>query len=538
MDDIKQAYVNVLQFITNNFYTSDGKPITIEISKDGKDQNFYDGNKIVLSDQLLDAYGQLNLPRFLIYYHELGHHLYSKGLFILLETWQKQTQGPLTWNEKYHHLINWIEDFYIEDRLLKEHSYLTDVIGCIRKLPPEYDIKSIEYAFNFWYVHNAPTAALQYNDQLVFKSYIDRLLALRSNKTTRFGNGILTTLSIKPSIETQFALLIIEFYNWCINKGILPDNKYVPPLKNPNQHLVPNKDMKSPDIDKLFQGIGDAFNPGKHDPKDQDNKVGSFSKHSHEIGEIDIPYFVEREHISKDTNLLKDELVQEARLINKELMDMNTAIDSTHTTLDGLFSSKYKDSMIIQSKVNVLNFFNPNRIVDQNLFKEKQHTYMNVAIYRDISGSTSGDTHTLMHYVCEHLYDNIPVDIKYYLYSSGDISIIEVPYIPWINDKNEPEEYTSNPLYQQLSGGTNSDAIADVITEQLSDKWLNIIVTDGDLNSLMARDNIHSLLKNVFVIAVSPDQEAVPDMLSGISLQDVKQIQQINSVLATINLDR
>ena len=56
MDDIKQAYVNVLQFITNNFYTSDGKPITVELSKDGMTNNFYDGNKIVLSNKLQDVY--------------------------------------------------------------------------------------------------------------------------------------------------------------------------------------------------------------------------------------------------------------------------------------------------------------------------------------------------------------------------------------------------------------------------------------------------------------------------------------------------
>ena len=46
-----------------------------------------------------------------------------------------------------------------------------------------------------------------------------------------------------------------------------------------------------------------------------------------------------------------------------------------------------------------------------------------------------------------------------------------------------------------MTGGTNSGAIADVITEQLNDKWLNIIITDGDLSDLMHRDNINSLLE-------------------------------------------
>ena len=88
-----------------------------------------------------------------------------------------------------------------------------------------------------------------------------------------------------------------------------------------------------------------------------------------------------------------------------------------------------------------------------------------------------------MHYVCEQLVKDIPVNITYYLYASGDVSIIEVPYIPWEESAIVPQPYKENPLYAQLSGGTNSDAIADVITQQLSDKWLNIIVTDGDLTA-------------------------------------------------------
>ena len=51
----------------------------------------------------------------------------------------------------------------------------------------------------------------------------------------------------------------------------------------------------------------------------------------------------------------------------------------------------------------------------------------------------------------------------------------------------------------------------------------------------MQRDNIHSLLKNVFVIAVHSD---LPDNLLGISIKELKDIQGVNSVLATVNLDR
>jgi hypothetical protein len=525
VDPIKQAYANVLQFITNNFYTSDGKEIQVVINNEDNN-NHYDGNKIVLSESMLDAYGTLNLPRFLIYYHELGHHLYSKGMFLFLDTWSKITSGPLKWIKHYHHLINWIEDFFIEKQLKKEHAYLTDVIDCIRKLKPSYDITKIEYAFNYYYVNEAPTPALPYADQLVFKGYVDKLLTLRSTNTTRFGNGILTTLSIKQSVETQFALTIIEFYNWCVSKKIFDNtnNPPPPPLKNPNQHLQKADNKK--DLTDFMQSITDQMKDGK-----TISKGSSLSEHSHKIGEFQ--YYKEESPIKEPTDLLKEELVQEKTLINKELLDMSQRMQVEQSTLDGLFTAKYKDSINIQPKVNVLNFFNPNRIADQNLFLEKGHTYMNVAIYRDISGSTAGETHRLMSVVCEQLFKDIPVDITYYLYSSGEVSIIEVPYIKWDNDKQTPKEYLNNPLYEQLGGGTNSDAIADVITTQLSDKWLNIIVTDGDLNSLMHRENIHALLQNVFVVSV---HSSLQENLKGISVHKDADAKHINTVLQSVNL--
>jgi GMP synthase PP-ATPase subunit len=135
--------------------------------------------------------------------------------------------------------------------------------------------------------------------------------------------------------------------------------------------------------------------------------------------------------------------------------------------------------------------------------------------------------------VCEQLYKDIPVDITYYLYASGDVSIIQVPYIKWSDSNNTPKQYEEDPLYKQLSGGTNSDAIADVITQQLSDKWLNIIVTDGDLNSLMARQNIHALLKNVFVVSVSSELD---NNLKGISIRNKNDVTSINSMLQSVNL--
>ena len=74
------------------------------------------------------------------------------------------------------------------------------------------------------------------------KDYIDNLLGLRQNTNTRFGNGILTTLSVRKSRETRYIELLIEFYNWCESVGIFdPANPPLPPLSNPNGHAQPQQ---------------------------------------------------------------------------------------------------------------------------------------------------------------------------------------------------------------------------------------------------------------------------------------------------------
>jgi hypothetical protein len=530
MNDItKEAFAKVLTFITNTFYTKQNeKKISVVLNNEDKSVNYYDGKKITLNTKLLDDFGAMNLPRFLVYYHELGHHLYSKSMFNLLTSWQKITTGPLKWKDAYHNLINWIEDFYIERRLVKEHKYLTDVIQCIRKLPPSYDITDIQYAFNYYYVYDTPTPSLVYNDQVTFLNYVNELLTLRDSDQTRFGNGVLSTLTIKHTNETKFAIKIVELYNWCISKNILTE-KSVPPLQNPNQHIkMSDQQVFDKTTKSILSNLENMFDKNHL-------KVGTYEKHSRKVGDTVFKEYEMELHIDKATDLIKEELVHEQVMIDKQIQQIMETADTKHSTLAGLFNSRHSESSIIQSKVKVENFFNPNRLVDQNLFLKKDHTYMNVAIFRDISGSTQGKVHSLMHYVTEHLMRDIPVPVDYYLYASGDISIVKANYIPWENSSKVPQEYEKDPLYQQLNGGTNSDAIADVITDQLSDKWLNIIITDGDLHSLMDRENILGLLKNVFVIAVD---SSVEERLLGVSVRNVDDIKSINSVLSTINLDR
>ena len=83
-------------------------------------------NKICLPPSLLTEFKDNNLPRFCVFYHELGHALFSTDSYNLLNEWKNSNSN--TYNPKYLHLINWIEDFYIEDMLVKHYSYLKDII--------------------------------------------------------------------------------------------------------------------------------------------------------------------------------------------------------------------------------------------------------------------------------------------------------------------------------------------------------------------------------------------------------------------------
>lgn len=537
IDPIKQATANVLTMITNNYYKHEDAPEDIQVvistalddtGKKNTYNNYYDQRTITLADGLMTAFEDLNLPRFSIYYHELGHHLYSQGLFELNKAWVarlRQAYDPIGWDEKYMHLQNWLEDFYIESKMIQDLPYTTDVLTCIKQLPPDYNINELKYAFNYYYIHGAVTPALNHTDGISFLAYVKRLYQLRNVSSTRFGKGPLSVLTAtgKLSTETQYVKLLIEFYNWCVTIGIFdPTMPPAPQLDNPYQHI------------EAVGGDGDGSGDGSGDG--DDTGEGSTSDHSNQVGKSTGKTWKVAQHITTPVDVFKDQLTQEYGMLKKELLDMSQRLQIDNaTTLDGLFNSRDKDSTFIQSKIIIPNFFNPARLLDMVLFREKEHVYTNVAIYRDISGSVSDKEHKLMSDVCDLLIQEIPVEVKYYLYSSGKVSIVEVPYISWDDKWNVPPVYDADPLYKQLQGGTNSDAIADAITEQLSDNWLNIIVTDGDLHALMKRSNIEGLLKNVFVVHVSTYDKDVTHNLLGVLINDDLDIAKVIPTLATIS---
>lgn len=507
-----EAIARIFERVINNFYK---QGVSVVLS-DTPDTAYCEGTKITLPLHLLEEFTAQKLPRFTVLYHELGHALYSEDMTTFINKWKNlsSTFGPILYDDKYHHLINWIEDFYIEKKLLEDYPYLQDVLGCLKKLTVPYDIDAIDKCFNYYYQKGHASLTLSPTDAYMFTNYIKNLLNYRSSNS--FGKGPISLLSNKSN-ETKYIRELIDFYNWCVSKGILEDNIIYPALSNPNNILQSSGGQPA---------NGQPANEQSDTPDASDGNGGSYSDHSHIVGELleVVPTFD-----SKEAKIFNEQFVSEEKLIRSEILS-STKVESKVDSLDGLFSSTYSDTSIMQSRIIIPNFFNPNRLIDQVLFEKPNKTFNKVSVYRDISGSTHGGTFKLINSVCEYLNNKIPIEYNFYLYASGDISIMETQYQYWESSYDPIELYEHNPIYQQMGGGTNSSAIADVITEQLDDKWLNIIITDGDLHDLMRRDNIQSLLENVFVISVDNDS-SLNDVPNKIIINDESEIESIAQIL-------
>lgn len=504
-----EALRSIFEFVGKNYYNS---KLSVELV-DEADTAYAMGNRICLPVPLLEKFTQDKLPRFTVFYHELGHTLYSHSLSDFIDRWQHlpNVASNYAYNDNYHHLLNWIEDFYIEQQLEKDYPYLHDILGCLKRLTFTYNIDDVDKAFNHYYVKGYASPGLNAVDGFQFSNYLKTLIGYRADPM--FKTTPISLLSNK-SLGAKFIKTFIEFYNWCVQKGILQDVP-MPALSNPNNILVPGANgQPGPNGQQQMQG--------------DNGGAGTSSPHTHLVGgykevfpDIDV----------SNTAIFVDQFTSEQKMIREEIAN-RVQVQSTNTSLDGLFTALLKDTAIIQNKVIVKNFFNPNRLVDGVLFRTPEKAFNNVSIYRDISGSTHYSYFRIINNICKYLIDKIPIATHFYLYASGDISILETQFQDWDDHHEVPDLYAVDPVYQQMDGGTNSGAVADVITEQLSDKWLNIIITDGDLDDLFKRDNIDALLKNIFIINVgSCRQSDRIDPTHMITIKDESEIPTIANAM-------
>lgn len=495
--------------LTNEYYTQSNL-IHYKVALSNEFAAYFNANdnQITLGIKLLQFFGDNHLPRFNVFYHELGHVLYSTPYNKLICMW-KDFGDTITpkFDKKYLHLMNWCCDFYIEDRIVSEYDYLEYTIKLLKKLPIEDEL-DITKAFNYYYRHGKPSPTLK--NPILFMGYITRIMSIRSHPD--FNTSYLTTIlnsRLHPTLWKSYIVLIDEFYNYCVQEGIFKLNDILPVLPSPVLSVsIKSTNGTNTDEDKNNTEY-DIENEDGDDEDDDDDVIyecyvdktnssidqshhGTITAYDKTVGKTftyDIADGVSNREVF--------EMFKAEELTYKE----GYTSESTTHTLDGLFTSEYVSSNTI-GRPNIPNFFKPDKLVTQDLFLKRSRTFTNVSLYRDISGSTTGTIHRLMNHILLRLIDSLPIEYHHYLYASGVISIIECPFISWEDSDIIPSEYLSNELFQQLSGGTNSGAIADAIAEQYNEQWLNVIITDGDLYDLFRRDNINKLLDNIFVIFV------------------------------------
>ena len=573
----KQAITFTLEKISNLFY----KPIIIKNFNNrsivlDEDENInialtdafdnyftFKFKEIVLSAPIMCDIALQNLPCFSLYYHELGHALYSKPLddfetmlrdnLDKIKTFVSNT-GILSLNHKpglecmgvYAHLLNWIEDYYIEKTIVKEYPYLTDIIDCLHQVQlKDVDLLTKENIFRYYYKYEQASPALTAQQQKEFVNYINKFLMLRDNSL--FGTGTFTLLNTNKNISTMFCTLLFEFYDWCVNVGAIDPFKSYAPLPTPiavlnkkttnkNNSLPTNNIQSTSGATSPNNLIGSTVNTNK---SNTNNPIGTHdTSMKSTIGELSFLGNVYEVYIPKITST--PEMYTMATREMEQIRDTITYIESLNNTKEAndnlavLFSKNKIVTAIMQSTVKIKNFFNPNRIADKMLFLKNQPRFLNASIYRDISGSTRGEIFRLINKTCKYLFDLIPIEPEFYLYASGDVAdIVKTKYIPWENREYPPDNYKKDPLFVQLNGGTNSQAIGTVIRQQFNNNWLNIIITDGDLDGLYKCDDIYALLKNVFVIFIKRDYSPTKykGIVNYVVINDENDISKIESKL-------
>lgn len=483
--------LETVQTLINQFYPRPRHLFTdVTVTMSDRCEAYYNEktDTITFGEPLLDMFYEARLPKFALMYHEAGHRWFSHDVIKLFNQWKNLTHITPVYDKKYHHLMNWIEDFYIEEKVVKEYPFLTDIVSCLRMVPSK-DLTSIKHVFNYLYITGQPSPAfMDPKDQQDFIDQFNRLFNLRRHPN--FGMTPLSQFVARQSIEMMFIEKLVEFYDWLVLKDVFDKDVPLPP----SPHPIVTTNVQTPGKQN-----GNGNGNGNSVPKPTLNGTsvgGTSTTYTTKIGGVRVTYNIPQ-HNNK--TLIKMYREERQRFVGR--------IDTNNSTLDGVFNGKFVDSNLMSNHINIKHCFEPKKLLDEMIFKKKERCFNNVSIYRDVSGSTHDDNlFSLINNVCAGIIKEIPIQYHFYLYASGDVSILELPFISWDDENTPPEVYTDNEDFRNLGSGTNSGAIANVIAEQFNDKHLNIVVTDGDLHNLFKRDDLNALLQNVFTIFVGIDE--------------------------------
>lgn len=492
-----EIYLNA---IYRSFYTETGS-VSIKPGHEGGFINM-DSNQMTLYEKYIIDLWDSGVPPLLVFYHEIGHLLFT-------------TQDIISVGHSLHqdvfHLLNWIEDFYIEERLMKELYYVKPYIKMLHEVVPEFidDWQKPEFAFNYYYAFegqiplwmNQTTPAIGQT----FDNYIKRLLNLRRNITSKFA-------------QQRFVNELTNFYQFCVTHKILTPSTPPPPTQ-PQPQVTQGGGAGMPGAsgagsgrgqggqgsgnDLAFDGSGssntlgqDILDPNNYDPNYKPTPVHTVYKPLDPVKGFD--------------KTLIDLMLSLQSELDKQLFN------------DFKFQRRGKLALVQRTKntTSPRNLIDPIAIVTnrEDIYLEyitEEQNYVGYNLFIDASGSVGFN----MDY--NHGVKKIIDIIEQYphtIYSFNDTLV-----------KWTPKEI-SKVLQLRGTGGTESSLIAPVVLEKREELNLNIIFSDGDLTYLTSLNDFDKVKdKYLFVFFCVDDVKHYTQSLS--KYLDPKQFYVYNKIV-------
>jgi hypothetical protein len=460
-----EKYLNA---IYTSFYKADGS-LKIKPGHEGGFVNL-DAMEIVLFEKLIQDLWASGIPPLLVFYHEIGHVLYTP---------KEVMEYGRSLRPDIFKLLNWIEDFYIEDKLMKELYFIKPYIRMLHEVVPDFidDWEKPEFALHYYYCYEGLTPRWMDKTKpdpiaTQFKRYIEQLKHLRVSFSSRFA-------------REKFIRLFEEFYTFCVKHKILTK-------KTPPAPLEPRE--SEGDETKGTKGAGGTHTGG----------AGGETKAASE----------ESEEGAGEGDYADDEGedVPKSKLIRPPFkpLDPVKGFDPMFKELMTLMEKEYEKSLYDSFKLSKRGkpelvpitkpTTSPRSMIDpiaietgrSDIYLEyttEEFSYTAYNLFIDVSGSVG---HNLTFNTLGRDIINIIKHYPYAVYGYGD------DVTKWDQKKID------NILELSCRDGTESPIIGDIILEKKELGNLNIILSDGDLGNLCRRKDISEITKQyLFVFVVS-----------------------------------
>lgn len=484
-----EMYLNA---IYTSFYTEQGR-VTIKQGEEGGFINMESNNMILYDELLLDMW-ESGVPPLLVFYHEIGHLLYTNHTLINIGKSLK---------EDVFMLLNWIEDFYIEGMLMKELYYVKPYIQMLHEVVPDFidDWEKPQFAFNYYYAFGGATPQwmTQAGIDKQFKNHIKQLLHLRRNLSSNFS-------------QNRFTAELNTFFNFCVQHNILTQQTPPPPTQ------------PQPSAQQVGGGQGQGQGQGQG---------GSSARGTGGNANVNDVVDFGADPNTAQSNPMGTKLVVDidttvqitpVQTVYKPL-DPTKGFDDTLTDLMKTLTQEFDKQMYEGFKMpgknkpelipQTRNTTSPRNMVDPIAIATNQNdiyleyitelqTYVGYNLFIDASGSVGYNKD----------------------YNEGIKKIIQVinkyPHTVYsFNDtltKWGPKEI-SNVLNLQGTGGTESSLIAPVVLEKREANNLNIIFSDGDLSYLQMLPDFKKVKEQYLFVFFCVYSSSVPHYQ-----QDLEQI--------------